>query len=174
MQRRRLRNKHFSVTFDTDFLAVMAGCAEPRPGRPHLTWITPRIMRAFQKLHELGHAHSVEVWDDEGRLAGGLYGLAVGGVFFTESQFTRKRDASKVGFATLNCHLQKWGFALNDGKNPTAHLAQLGFEQIPRSRFNAILRDHCGRDVVTPGQWRVDAGLDIGAWDPAAAAAPDA
>lgn len=167
--RRRLRNNHFSVTFDTDFLAVMQGCAEPRPGRPSLTWITPQIMRAFLKLHELGHAHSVEVWNGEGELVGGLYGLAVGGVFFTESQFTRKRDASKVGFATLNCHLQHWGFALNDGKHATAHLVQLGFEQIPRSRFNGILREHCGRDRHIQGPWQVDTGLDVGAWDPAAA-----
>jgi len=165
--RRRLRNHHFRVTFDHDFAAVMRGCAEPRPGRPHLTWITPPVMRAFQDLHELGHAHSVEVWDDEGELAGGLYGLAVGGVFFTESQFVRKRDASKVGFATLNCHLQRWGFALDDGKSPTAHLSQLGFELIPRARFNAILAEHCAREVKV-GRWRVDPALDVGAWDPAA------
>jgi len=170
--RRRLRNKHFRVTFDTDFVAVMQGCAEPRPDRPHLTWITPNVMRAFLKLHELGHAHSVEVWDGEGALVGGLYGLAVGGVFFTESQFTRTRDASKVGFATLNCHLQQWGFALNDGKHPTGHLAQLGFELIPRGRFNTILSEHCDRNCLVEGLWRVDNGLDVGAWDPAAATPP--
>lgn len=165
--RRRLRNKHFRVTFDTDFAAVMKGCAQPRAGRFNLTWITPQIMRAFQQLHELGHAHSVEVWNEAGELVGGLYGLAVGGIFFTESQFARQRDSSKVGFATLNCHLQKWGFALNDGKHPTAHLTQLGFDLVVRQRFNKILAEHCKRDLAA-GPWQVEEDLDIGAWQPAA------
>ena len=165
--RRRLRNKHFRVTFDSDFAGVMKGCAQPRAGRFNLTWITPQIMRAFQRLHELGHAHSVEVWNEAGELVGGLYGLAVGGVFFTESQFARQRDSSKVGFATLNCHLQKWGFALNDGKHATAHLTQLGFELIARQRFNEIVAEHCKRDLLS-GPWHVEENLDVGAWQPAA------
>lgn len=169
--RRRLRNNHFDVTFDQDFRAVMEGCAEPRPGRPHLTWITPRIMDAFAALHAAGHAHSVEVWDKEGNLAGGLYGLAVGGAFFTESQFVRKRDASKVGFATLNCHLQAWGFALNDGKHATPNLAHLGFQLMPRAEFTALLAANsapCGPS----GRWQVDESLDVGNWDPKAGPAP--
>lgn len=165
--RRTLRKKRFTVTFDRAFEDVMRGCGEPRPGRPALTWITPEMIEAYVALHEAGHAHSVEVWDEEGNLAGGAYGVAAGQVFFTESQFSRQRDASKVGFATLNCHLQKWGFVLNDGKFHTAHLAQAGFELMPRSQFNALLKRHCGQETKT-GPWAVDESLDVGNWDPSA------
>lgn len=163
--RRRLRNNHFTVTFDRAFVDVVRGCGEPRPGRPRLTWVTPDVVDAYVALHEAGHAHSVEVWDADGALAGGAYGVAAGQVFFTESQFTRQRDASKVGFAILNCHLQKWGFVLNDGKFHTNHLAQAGFQLMPRSQFNALLARHCplkGKD----GKWRVDNSLNVGNWDP--------
>ena len=141
--RRRLKQKEFSVTFDRDFDAVIRACAEPRPGRLPLTWIRDDIIEAYTRAHHAGIAHSVEVWDEEGNLVGGAYGLAIGRVFFTKSQFSRKRDASKVGFATLNCHLQRWGFVLNDGKHLTGHLAQLGFTLIPRHSFNALLATAC-------------------------------
>jgi len=163
--RRRLRNRHFTVTFDRAFEEVVRGCGEPRPGRPKLTWVTPDVIDAYMALHKAGHAHSVEVWDAEGNLAGGTYGLAAGKVFFTESQFTRQRDASKVGFATLNCHLQKWGFVLNDGKFHTGHLAQAGFQLMPRSQFNALLARHCDGQGHE-GPWVVDETLDVGSWDP--------
>ncbi len=163
--RRRLRNNPFTVTFDRAFVDVVRGCGELRPGRPRLTWVTPDVVDAYVALHEAGHAHSVEVWDADGALVGGAYGVAVGQVFFTESQFTRQRDASKVGFAILNCHLQKWGFVLNDGKYHSNHLAQAGFQLMPRSQFNALLARHCplkGKD----GKWRVDNSLNVGNWDP--------
>lgn len=163
--RRKLRKKHFTVTFDRAFKDVVEGCGEPRPGRPRLTWVTPDVVEAFVAMHEAGHAHSVEVWDDDGNLAGGAYGVAVGKVFITESQFTRQRDASKVGFATLNCHLQKWGFVLNDGKQHTGHLAQAGFQLMPRSQFNALLSRHAAH-VCKKGKWAVDDALDVGNWDP--------
>lgn len=169
--RRRLRNKHFDVSLDRDFDGVMRGCAELRAGRAPLTWITPRIMSAYHALHEAGHAHSVEVWDKDGNLVGGAYGVAVGGVFFTESQFNRARDAAKVGFAVLNCHLQHWGFRVNDGKHHTGHLASVGFELIPRERFSEVLAEMRGHPVPT-GRWSVDEALDVGNWDPAAGAVP--
>ncbi len=165
--RRRLRNKHFTVTFDRDFEGVMRGCAELRPGRPALTWITQEIITAYCALFEAGHAHSVEVWDKDGQLVGGAYGVSVGGVFFTESQFNRVRDAAKVGFAVLNCHLQHWGYILNDGKHFTPHLARVGFELIGRSQFNSILRRGCALPGRA-GPWQVDDALDVGAWDPKA------
>ncbi len=165
--RRRLRNKHFTVTFDRAFEEVVRGCGEPRHGRPKLTWVTPDVIDAYMALHKAGHAHSVEVWDAEGNLAGGAYGVAAGQVFFTESQFTRSRDASKVGFATLNCHLQKWGFVLNDGKFHTGHLAQAGFQLMPRSQFNALLARHCPQEGHD-GPWAIDETLDVGSWDPKA------
>ena len=163
--RRTLRQKKFTVTFDRDFGAVIRACAEPRPGRRHLTWIRRPIIEAFMALHEMGHAHSVEVWDRQGNLVGGLYGLAVGGVFFTESQFFRARDASKVGFAVLNQHLQAWGFAANDGKNETPHLRQTGFTPIPRAAFERILSDHAEPPHAV-GRWSVDPDLDIAKWQP--------
>lgn len=163
--RRTLRQKKFTVTFDRDFDAVIRACAEPRPGRRHLTWIRRPIIESFTALHETGHAHSVEVWDEDGKLAGGLYGLAVGGMFFTESQFFRVRDASKVGFAVLNQHLQAWGFAMNDGKNETPHLRQTGFVPIPRADFERILAEHAEPPRLI-GRWSVDPELDIAKWQP--------
>ena len=163
--RRRLRSGHFRVTFDQAFEDVMRGCAETRPGKLPLTWITPDVIDAYQAMHEAGHAHSVEVWGEDGELAGGVFGFAVGAVFFTESQFARQRDASKVGFATLICHLQKWGFFLNDGKYFSNHLAQAGFEPMPRSQFNALLKRYCADDLRL-GRWSVDDTLDVGNWDP--------
>lgn len=169
--RRRLRNDHFRVTFDQDFNGVMLGCAELRQGRTPLTWITPRIIEAYGRLFDEGHAHSVEVWDDEGRLVGGAYGVSVGGLFFTESQFNRARDAAKVGFAVLNCHLQHWGYLLNDGKYFTPHLARVGFRLIPRRKFNRLLAK--GRKLPgRPGRWSVDQSLDVGNWEPSTKTVP--
>ena len=161
--RRRLRNNHFGVTFDRDFVGVLNGCAEPRSGRPPLTWIRPDVMHAFVALHEAGYAHSVEVWDKDGSLAGGLFGVALGGYFSTESQFFRKRDASKVGFATLNCHLSEWGFLLNDGKKHTPYLEQTGFETISRSAFQKLIANAIEM-TERVGKWAVDPSLDIGNW----------
>jgi leucyl/phenylalanyl-tRNA--protein transferase len=153
------------IDHDQDFDAVIRACAEPRPGRLHVTWIRPDIIEAFTRAFHAGIAHSVEVWDGDGELVGGAYGLGVGRVFFTESQFARKRDASKVGFATLNCHLQRWGYVLNDGKLLTGHLSQMGFTLIPRGAFNALLAKACtepGRD----GRWAVDPSIDVARWNP--------
>ena len=168
-----LRQKKFTVTFDKAFGAVMEACAEPRPGRPALTWITPRFIEAYRALHRAGHAHSVEVWDAEGNLAGGLYGVASGGVFFTESQFARARDTSKVAFVTLNRHLAEWGFVLNDGKAMTGHLAALGMREISRAEFTAILKSR--RDAGRPsGRWQADTGLDVAGWGPLRPSSPEA
>ena len=163
--RRRIRQNEFRVTFDQDFHAVMRACAEPRPGRPHLTWIRPDIIDAYTRAFAAGLAHSVEVWDRDGNLAGGAYGIALGRVFFTESQFARQRDASKAGFRVLNCHLQRWGFVLNDGKHRTGYLDQLGFKLIPRSRFNSLLEMNCNLPVH-PGPWVVDHTIDVSQWSP--------
>lgn len=166
--RRLLRQNKYRVTFDQDFASVIRACSEPRPDRYHLTWIRPAVIDCFTRLHRMGHAHSVEVWDKDGNLVGGLYGLAMGRVFFTESQFFKARDASKVGFAVLNQHLQHWGFAMNDGKLETPHLRQTGFTDIPRAQFETIL----GEFAATPfavGPWSVDEGLDVATWIPSEA-----
>jgi leucyl/phenylalanyl-tRNA---protein transferase len=166
--RRCLRQQKFRVTFDEDFLGVMRGCAEPRGSRLHVTWIRPDIMRVFTALHALGHAHSVEVWDEAGEMVGGAYGLAIGRVFFTESQFFRARDASKTGFAVLNMHLQHWGFAINDAKAHTVHLGNLGFTEIPRDRHNAIVA-RFGSAAAPGSRWRTDPSLDAASWEPSQA-----
>jgi leucyl/phenylalanyl-tRNA--protein transferase len=169
--RRRIRQNEFRVTFDRDFNAVIRACAEKRPGRLHLTWITPQVVEAYTAAFEAGVAHSVEVWDRDGDLAGGVYGLSVGRIFFTESQFARQRDASKVGFTVLNCHLQRWGYLLNDGKHWSGYLSQLGFKPIPRAAFNAWLAEGC-EAAGKQGPWAVDTSIDVTQWRPAEGATP--
>jgi leucyl/phenylalanyl-tRNA---protein transferase len=163
--RRLLRLKQFDATFDKDFATVIEACAAPRPGRRSLTRGSPDIFKSFVALHAAGHAHSVEVWDRAGRLAGGLYGVAVGRVFFTESMVSAVRDASKIGFVTLSCHLQHWGFALNDGKRMSGHLSQLGFTLIPKAAFNGLLAKAC-REPGRNGRWAIDETLDVSRWNP--------
>jgi leucyl/phenylalanyl-tRNA--protein transferase len=165
--RRLLNQGRFRVTFDTAFAEVMRACAEPRPGRTPLTWITPRIQELFLRAHEAGHAHSIEVWQGE-ELVGGVYGLAVGRLFFTESLFHRVRDASKLGFAMLNRHLQSWGFILNDGKHPTPFLADCGMVPVTREEFSRLAELY-RHSRHKNGCWHVDPALLGGDWKPAEA-----
>jgi leucyl/phenylalanyl-tRNA--protein transferase len=166
--RRLMRNKGFTVTFDTAFPAVIRACAEPREGKAPLTWIRPELMRAYLALHRLRHAHSVEVWNAEGELAGGGYGIAAGGVYTVESNFTREPHASKIGMTVLNWHLQRWGFALSDNKRQTPTSKDQGYRDIPRDEFLALLERH--RAPPRPiGPWRAEADVKaVAAWDPAA------
>jgi len=166
--RRLLRVGRFNVTFDRAFREVMQACANPRSGGTPLTWITPRIQALFERAHADGYAHSVEVWEDE-ILVGGVYGLAVGRAFFTESQFHTLRDASKVGFAVLNRHLQAWDFALNDGKHPTRHLANCGMMPVTRREFCQLTDTYC-RMPGRIGTWEVDPDLSDDRWEPVKAA----
>jgi leucyl/phenylalanyl-tRNA--protein transferase len=137
--RKTMRREGWRVTFDQDFAGVMRRCAEvPRPGQDG-TWITEEMIAAYSELHRLGHAHSVEVsW--EGRLVGGLYGVALGSVFHGESMFHHRADASKVGFATLVARLAASGYRLIDCQVPTAHLASLGAFAVTRADFLEALR----------------------------------
>jgi leucyl/phenylalanyl-tRNA--protein transferase len=153
--RRTVRSGRFRVTFDRDFAGVIRGCAD-RPGEG--TWLTAEMIEAYEELHRLGHAHSVEVWyrasweeyveahhqlghapggDDRpgGRLAGGVYGVAVGGLFAGESMFTRVRDASKVALVHLVERLRRRGFRLFDIQFVTDHTARLGAVTIPRAEY---------------------------------------
>ena len=136
--RKTLRRGLFRVTVDRDFRQVMRACAAPRDDGPG-TWITAEMLDAYARLHDLGHAHSVEVWSDE-RLVGGLYGVAVGRVFFGESMFSRETDASKVALVHLVERLQAWGYHLIDCQIRTEHLIRLGAEEIPRARFVELIR----------------------------------
>lgn len=138
--RKVLRQGRFRVTFDHDFAAVIAECAGPR-NYTDGTWITDDMQRAYLALHEQGHAHSVEVWDGDA-LVGGLYGLAMGRLFFGESMFSRADNASKVGFVTLVEHLRQAGFVLIDCQMPTDHLHSLGARSIPREVFAGYLSQY--------------------------------
>lgn len=144
-----LRQQRYRVTFDQDFAAVIQACAAPRAYADG-TWITESIQSAYQELHARGYAHSVEVWDN-GELVGGLYGLAMGRLFFGESMFSRADNASKFGFATLTRQLQAWGFVLIDCQMPNDHLHSLGARAIPRSEFAGFLRDYL--DQPNAGPW---------------------
>jgi leucyl/phenylalanyl-tRNA--protein transferase len=165
--RRLLRSGRFRFTIDTAFAEVMQACAAPRPGGTPLTWITPRIRSHFLAAHRAGHAHSLEVWQDD-RLVGGMYGLAVGRVLFTESQFHTARDASKVGFAVLNRHLQTWGFALNDGKHATRYLTDCGMVPVTRDEFSD-LTERFSEAPTAAGLWQLDPALLDDRWEPAKA-----
>jgi len=142
--RRTLNNNRFNVTIDQAFDAVIRACATPRgsPETENGTWITNAMIAAYNQLHKLGHAHSVEVWSAN-ELVGGLYGLAIGRVFFGESMFHRQRDASKVGLAHLVSHLITQDFRLIDCQQATPHLESLGATTIPRHRFNILLQRYC-------------------------------
>ncbi|MEP7030022.1 MAG: leucyl/phenylalanyl-tRNA--protein transferase [Pseudolabrys sp.] len=164
--RRDMRRNRYTVTFDRDFDAVIAACAERRSGRWHVTWITPRIMRVYAELFDAGYAHSFEVWNEKGELAGGGYGVALGNIFVTESQFSREPNTSKIGFTTLNCHLAKWGFALNDGKIMTTVCRDMGFREISRRDYLARLAQ-AERAPGKPGRWDVEAGMAaVADWQP--------
>ena len=144
--RRTLKNNIFTVTADTAFRRVIESCAEPRDAAGG-TWLTDEMVEAYCRLHIMGYAHSVEAWC-EGELMGGLYGLSLGTIFFGESMFSRRRDASKVAFVRLVEYLQRRGFVLIDCQVPSAHLASLGAETIPRREFIACLNHCC--DQPTP------------------------
>lgn len=137
------RLKHFDIRIDTAFGDVIRACSEvPRPGQEG-TWLLPEMIDAYESLHKLGYAHSVEAWRDD-KLVGGLYGVAVGGVFCGESMFAHVSDASKAAFAALVAHLKQNGFELIDAQVPTEHLVSLGAREVSRETFLhrlQILRD---------------------------------
>ncbi len=150
-----LRNQDYDVRLDTDFAAVIGTCAStPRDGQPG-TWITAEMQVAYHRLHELGYAHSVETWMN-GKLAGGLYGLALGRAFYGESMFSRRRDASKIALAHLCEHLRRHEFGIIDCQMETSHLASLGARPIPRRDFIAQL-DRLTASGGQPGRWPADA-----------------
>jgi leucyl/phenylalanyl-tRNA--protein transferase len=152
--RRVIRSGRFRVTMDAAFPAVIAGCAAPRPGQEG-TWITPEMTTAYCQLFELGHAHSVEAWVDD-RLAGGLYGVGLGRMFFGESMFSGESDASKVAFVHMAAQFGRWGMPLIDCQMPTSHLASMGAREIPRTEFLDLVQELIPR---TPPTWRLDDDL---------------
>jgi leucyl/phenylalanyl-tRNA--protein transferase len=149
-----LRRRKFEVRLDTAFADVIRACAEvPRRGAEG-TWITTDMIRAYLRLHELGYAHSAEAWQDD-RLVGGVYGVSLGGVFFGESMFTRRSDASKAAFTVLVRQLERWRFDLLDCQMRTPHLERAGAVLWPRAAFLEALVRSVGRETRC-GRWSLD------------------
>lgn len=145
---RRLRGGEFRITADRAFDAVLAGCAEPR-NYTNSTWITDDMARAYSRLHRLGHAHSFEAWTGDA-LVGGVYGIAIGRVFFGESMFARRTDASKVAFVHAVRFLAAHGCELIDCQVATDHLRRFGATTIPRNEFIDLLSEHCASTDPDP------------------------
>ncbi len=158
--RKTLAKRQYAVRMDCAFAQVMRACAAPRRGQPG-TWIHEEMIAAYTALHRMGYAHSVEVWmpkpagqlhagleagrprasDDEWELAGGLYGVAIGRMFYGESMFSRRTDASKIALAHLSAQLARWNFGMIDCQMNTPHLASLGAREIPRTEFIRRLQE---------------------------------
>jgi leucyl/phenylalanyl-tRNA--protein transferase len=149
--RRVIARGAYAVRFDTAFERVIEACkSTPRPGQDG-TWITDEMQQAYVRLHRLGYAHSVESWEG-GELAGGLYGVSLGRIFFGESMFAWRPDASKVALVALADRVRGWGFPIIDAQVPTPHTLAMGAQEWPRAQFLDVLR----RELVHPtrrGDW---------------------
>jgi leucyl/phenylalanyl-tRNA---protein transferase len=154
--RKRLRKDDYEVRTDTCFSQVLLACAEPRDGQAG-TWITDELAEGYISLHRAGYAHSVETWI-EGVLAGGLYGVSIGRMFYGESMFTRASDASKIALAHLARQLERWQFPLIDCQMTTSHLASLGAREITRNQFLRSLSELVNYPTRS-GTWRFDDDL---------------
>lgn len=157
---RRLRQGAFRFSLDTAFEQVIAACAAaPRIGQGG-TWITPPMVAAYTALHRLGWAHSLEAWQGD-ELVGGLYGVAINGVFTGESMFCRRSDASKAALVTLVLQIRRWHFGLLDAQVQTPHVERLGARPLGRSAFLRLLRQS-PPEAGRPGRWLLDADLAAG------------
>ena len=154
--RRRLRRRDYEITMDRAFAEVIRACAEPRRDDGG-TWLIPSMMRAYQRLHDAGAAHSIEVWV-EGQLVGGLYGVSLGRMFYGESMFSRRTDGSKIAIVTLAAQLTRWGFPIIDCQMPTAHLITLGATEMPRRSFVRTV-ERLVKEPPMPSPWRIDQDL---------------
>lgn len=155
--RRALRGSSWRARADTAFAAVIDGCAfAPRVGQRG-TWITAEMRAAYLRLHALGHAHSVEVYADDGDggevLAGGIYGVAIGRMFFGESMFSAVSGGSKMALAALALRLRQWGWPLIDAQVGNPHLDSLGARAWRRARFLEAIVPLCADEAVSPGSW---------------------
>jgi len=151
--RKTLKKGRYEVRVDSAFPQVVSACAAPRSGHAG-TWIHDEMIDAYCGLHELGFAHSVELWIDE-ELAGGLYGVSLGKMFFGESMFSRVSNASKIAFVHLVRQLERWDFGMIDCQMKTAHLASLGAREIPRCEFGQKLKELVNYPGRT-GKWSFD------------------
>jgi len=151
--RRQMRNSDFRITADTAFHRVVTNCAAPRSVESG-TWITNAMGRAYMELHRQGYAHSIEVWDDQSGLVGGLYGVAMGSVFFGESMFSHSSNTSKMALVASVQLLLARGYQMIDCQVESDHLNSLGARNIPRSEFEHYLTPAIGQDSLSP--WVLD------------------
>lgn len=152
-----IRKQEFKITFDQNFREVITACSESRLEKgmkQDETWILDEMIEAYVQLHETGFAHSVECWNDN-QLVGGLYGIAIGKVFFGESMFSRVSDASKIAFVSLAQQLEEWGFKLIDCQVYTSHLESLGATMISRKQFLTTLKQYAISDVKNT-KWEIN------------------
>lgn len=154
--RRRLKKRDVRVSIDEAFTAVVRACATPRDDEGG-TWLIPEMQAAYQAMHEAGLAHSVEVWRED-RLVGGLYGVALGRMFFGESMMSREPDGSKIALAWLAAQMLEWDMPVIDCQMTTPHLASLGAKPVPRQEFTAWVAALVGQPG--PGRWQIDPALD--------------
>lgn len=148
---KRIRRGGFTIRFDTSFREVMVQCAAPAPGREQ-TWISPELIEVYCRLHEMGFAHSVEVQMD-GELAGGIYGVAIGGLFAGESMFSRRTDGSKIALVHLVEYLTRTGYCLFDVQFLTSHLQRFGAVEIPRGQYKQRLAQALTGNIRGLGPW---------------------
>lgn len=148
------RNSGFHVTADSAFYQVIRHCADYRTGTRHETWITAEMQEAYKRLHQLGYAHSIECWHD-GKLAGGLYGIALDRVFFGESMFSLESNASKIALIHLTCLLRQRSFGLIDCQMTTRHLLHLGAREISGEEFSKYLKQYI-QSTAPNGLWTND------------------
>jgi len=148
--KKTIRSRPFEIHLDRDFVGVMQACAASGEGRSE-TWINDEIVRLYTGLHRMGHAHSVECWQND-QLVGGLYGVSMKGAFFGESMFSRVRDASKVALVYLVALLNYGGYSLLDAQFVTDHLRQFGAFEIPRKRYHDYLDKALSHDAIFPGR----------------------
>jgi len=151
--KKTIKKKRFQIRFDTAFKEVIQHCAAPRDEDTG-TWIMPEMESAYCHLHNKGVAHCVEAWLDD-RLVGGLYGIAIGQVFYGESMFSRETDASKVALVHLAKQLEQWQFQLIDCQVRSPHLSSLGAIDIPRPEFIQLLKKWCSRSSMAPTYWAI-------------------
>ncbi len=160
--RKTLRKHEWTVTFDGDFKKTVAACAAPR-SYARGTWITGEMTEAYTALYQLGYAHSVELWDYQERLIGGVYGVIIGKMFFGESMFSFQTNASKVALAYMVSHLYRWGCPLLDCQLPSTHLLSLGAKAMPRREYIRIMTPLCEKEQANIA-WELDTRIDVANW----------
>ena len=157
-----IKRKKYVISYDSAFRDVITACSEPRK-TTRGTWITPDMIHAYIRLHQLNHAHSVEVWNSDNQLIGGVYGISIGTIFFGESMFSRETNASKIALLYLSALLDTWNFELIDTQLPSDHLSSLGGKGMSRNDYLSIL-GILTKKAPSPDAWNQGKIIDITEW----------